>query len=332
MKVTLYQLVSFAMEKQATDIHFHYRHNTLKIMIRGKQGMEDVHSAAFNVKLFHYLKYIADLDLGNSDCPQSGSFSFEWKQQTLFFRFSLITSYDTQTGVLRILNNHHKIALRQLSHDPKQTAIFQGWCKQTSGMVILSGPTGSGKTTTLYALLSEIANIGKHKIMTLEDPIEVHDDRFVQLAVNEAAGFTYEEGIRQFMRHDPDVIMIGEIRDVYSARMAYRCALSGHLVFSCIHAKNAAEALKRLNELGISNQNLKDTLSAVCSQRLYPHRQKGKERICIYEILQGTQLQAALSNKQPHSHEDIYVKIKQALQAQLISEEAASGDLYLEAL
>lgn len=332
MQSILYQLISLAMRKEATDIHFHYHHDTLKIMMRCKQGMEEVQSAVFNGKLFHYLKYIADLDLGNSDKPQSGSFTFEWENTTLFFRFSLITSYDTQTGVLRILNNHHKLALKQLSDDSKQTAIFAGWCKQTSGMVILSGPTGSGKTTTLYALLSEIADIGRHKIMTLEDPIEIHDERFVQLAVNEASGFTYEEGIRQFMRHDPDVIMIGEIRDSYSARMAYRCALSGHMVFSCVHAKNAAEALKRLNELGVKNQDLKDTLTAVCSQRLYPHRQKEKERICIYEILQGTQLQDALANKPPQKHEDIYAKIKQAIQKGLISEEAASGDLYLKAL
>ena len=332
MQNMLYQLISLAMRKQATDIHFHYHNNRLKIMMRGKQGMENIHSAAFSVKLFHYLKYIADLDLGNSDKPQSGSFSFVWNQMTLSFRFSLISSYDTETGVLRILNNHHRIVLKELSHDEKQTAIFEGWVKQTSGMVILSGPTGSGKTTTLYALLSEIAAIGRHKIMTLEDPIEIQDERFVQLQVNEAAGFTYEEGIRQFMRHDPDVIMIGEIRDAYSARMAYRCALSGHMVFSCVHAKNAAEAIKRLNELGISNHDLSDTLTAVCSQRLYPHQQKEKERICIYEILQGAQLQKALANQAIDRHEDIYAKIKQAIRAGLISTEAASGDLYLEAL
>lgn len=332
MQNMLYQLISVAMQKQATDIHFHYHHNTLKIMMRSKHGMEDIHSAAFNVKLFHYLKYIADLDLGNSDKPQSGSFSLEWEQVTLSFRFSLISTYDTQTGVLRILNNHHRIPLKMLSHDAKQTAIFKGWVKQKSGMVILSGPTGSGKTTTLYALLAEIAAIGKHKIMTLEDPIEIHDDRFVQLQVNEAAGFTYEEGIRQFMRHDPDVIMIGEIRDAYSARMAYRCALSGHMVFSCVHAKSAAEALKRLNELGISNHDLADTLTAVCSQRLYPHRLKEKERICIYEILQGTQLQKSLASQTIDRHEDIYAKIKQAIQSELITEEAAHGDLYLEVL
>lgn len=332
MQKTLDQLISLAMQKQASDVHFYCHNNNLRIMLRSKQGMEEIHSAVFNIRLFHYLKYIADLDLGNSDKPQSGSFSIKRNNCSLFFRFSLISTYDTQTGVLRILNNHNRISLEQLSNDSTQTAIFQGWVQQTSGMVILSGPTGSGKTTTLYALLSRIAEIGKHKIMTLEDPIEIYDERFVQLAINEAAGFTYEEGIRQFMRHDPDVIMIGEIRDAYSARMAYRCALSGHMVFSCVHAKNSMEALKRLNELGISNQDLTDTLTAVCSQRLYPHLLKEKERICIYEILQGSHLREALAHKSVKGHEDIYAKIKRSIQAGLISREAASGDLYFEAL
>ncbi len=332
MQEILYELISLAMHKQASDIHFHAHNGLLKVMMRGADGMEEIQSAMLSMKLFHYLKYIANLDLGNSDKPQSGSFSLKWQNMTLFMRFSTISSYETQTGVLRILNNHRKIALADLSYQKQDIRIFQGWTRQANGMVILSGPTGSGKTTTLYALLDEIAAIGKHKIMTLEDPIEIHDDRFVQLAVNEANGFTYEEGIRQFMRHDPDVIMIGEIRDAYSARMAYRCALSGHMVFSCVHAKNAREALKRLNELGINNHDLTDTLTAVCSQRLFVHKQKEKERICIYEILQGTQLQTALENKQIQGYEDIYVKIKKAVQDGIISAQVASGDLFFEAL
>lgn len=294
--------------------------------------MEEVHSAIVDERLFHYLKYIANLDLGCCDKPQSGSFQWESGGQTLYFRFSLISSLDQETGVLRILNNHHEISLDNLSSEPQQTAIFRWWTRQRSGLVILSGQTGSGKTTTLYALLDEIAKVGKAKIMTLEDPIEIHDHRFVQLAINEASGFTYEEGIRQLMRHDPDVIMIGEIRDSYTAKMAYRCALTGHMVFSSIHARTASEALKRLQELGVEKSEWQHTLTAVCAQRLYSRKNHESERICIYEILEGAALQSTLENKAVPNHEDIEAKIRQAVANRLIAPEAAGGDLYPEAV
>lgn len=330
MQEQLNQLIELGIQKQATDFHFVLYQNSLRVLLRGRNGMEEVHSAAIGLRLFHYLKYIANLDLGNCDKPQTGGFQLELHGQTLFFRFSLITSFDKETGVLRILNNHSRICLDDLSSEKKQTAIFRRWTRCRSGLVIFSGPTGSGKTTTLFALLDEIAKLGTAKIMTLEDPIEIHDSRFVQLAINETGGFTYEEGIRQLMRHDPDVIMIGEIRDSYSAKMAYRCALTGHMVFSSIHARNAREALKRLQELGVDKQEWQNTLTAICAQRLYMRKNNEKERICIYEILEGTKLQSALEDKEIVDHEDIEVKILQAVEKQLISKTAAQGDLYTE--
>lgn len=327
----LEQLIALGLKRQATDFHFILLQNVLRVMLRGKNGMEEVHSAILDIRLFHYLKYIANLDLGHCDKPQSGSFQLELHGQTLFFRFSLITSFDKETGVLRVLNNHADITLDDLSSEKKQTAIFRRWTRQRSGLVILSGPTGSGKTTTLHALLDEIAKVGNAKIMTLEDPIEIHDHRFVQLAINETGGFTYEEGIRQLMRHDPDVIMIGEIRDAYTAKMAYRCALTGHMVFSSIHARTAGEALKRLQELGVEKQEWQNTLTAVCAQRLFMRKNHEKERICIYEILEGVKLQRLLANKEVCDHEDIEAKIRQAVAHQLIAKAAAEGDLYAEA-
>ncbi len=331
MRDQLEQLVELGLHHQVTDFHFILYHGSLRVMMRGRNGMEEVQSALLDLRLFHYLKYIANLDLGNCDKPQSGSFPLDIHGQTLFFRFSLITSFDKETGVLRVLNNHQNITLDDLSSEKKQTDVFRRWTRQRSGLIILSGPTGSGKTTTLHALLDEIAKIGKAKIMTLEDPIEIHDSRFVQLAINECGGFTYEEGIRQLMRHDPDVIMIGEIRDSYTAKMAYRCALTGHMVFSSIHARTASEALKRLQELGVDKQEWQHTLTAICAQRLFMRKNHEKERICIYEILEGTKLQSVLENKEIFNHEDIEVKIRKAVEKQLISKTAAEGDLYAEA-
>ena len=332
MQEKLLQLIDLALERQATDVHFTLQKGRLRVQLRGKCGMEEIHSAILDVGLFHYLKYIADLDLGNADQPQSGSFHLKYRGKPLSFRFSILSSYGMQTGVLRILNNHPMLTLQELSADPHQSLLFRAWTRLRSGMVILSGPTGSGKTTTLYALLDAIAKRGQTKIMTLEDPIEINDDRFVQVAINEAGGFTYEEGIRQFMRHDPDVILIGEIRDSHTAQMAYRCALTGHMVFSSIHAKTAREALKRLEELGLQRKELCDTLSAICAQRLYPRKGKEKERVCIYEILEGKQLGDVLLQKPLETYEDIYDKIRQAIALGIISAKSAEIDLYAEAL
>lgn len=332
MKEKLLQLIQYALQRQATDLHFVVQRNHVTLSLRGRDGMEQVHSAIVDVGLYHYLRYISNLDLGNSDKPQTGGFTLEVQGTVLYFRFSVISSLQLQTGVLRILNNHQRIELQDLSEDEVQRSLFHRWCKQRDGMVILSGPTGSGKTTTLHALLNEIAIQGHRKIMTLEDPIEVYDERYVQLAINEAQGFTYEEGIRQLMRHDPDVIMIGEIRDVYTAKMAYRCALTGHMVFSTVHARNAQEALKRMGELGVGKDELKDTLTAICAQRLYPKKEKRKERVCIYEILEGTNLRRSLEDKATVGHEDIQHKILRAVKTGLITETSAASDLYAEAI
>lgn len=330
MKEKLIQLIRMAMRYQASDLHFLVDECGIQVSLRGVDGIRQVHSALFDLSLFNYLKYIANLDLGNAAKPQSGNFQLEVDGNTLYFRFSLITSMKLQTAVLRILNNHRPIQLSMLCEDKEQLECFTSWTRQRSGMVILSGPTGSGKTTTLHALLAQIAAMGKLKIITLEDPIEIFDDRYLQLAVNEASGFTYQEGIRQLLRHDPDVIMIGEIRDEDTARMAYRCALTGHMVYSCVHAKSATEAVKRLCELGLSKIELQDTLSAICSQRLYPAKQKKGERICIYEILQKQKLQAYLAGKEIPDHQDILYHIRQAITKGRVDIAEAQSDLLAE--
>ena len=149
----------------------------------------------------------------------------------------------------------------------------------------------------------------------------------VQLQINEKMNFTYEEGIKQLLRHDPDIIMIGEIRDSKCAEMVYRAALSGHLVFSTIHAKTASETIKRLEDLGLSKSNLKETLTAVVNQRLYPNI-KRKGRVCIYEILQGKELQTFLDTEKMENHKTIYDEIQDAIKKNIIKQSDAKVDLY----
>ena len=327
MQEKMNQMLHLAMQHEATDIHFVVKSGIVKVSMRGLFGMEDIFCPALDLSLFHYLKYLSNLDLGNQSVPQSGNFQYKYQDELLYFRFSLLTTLQMQTAVLRILNNHEEFSLEQLTNDKKQIASFLNWTKARSGLIVFSGPTGSGKTTTLHAILHQIAKGHRLNVVSLEDPIEIFDDSYLQLQINERSNFTYEEGIKQLMRHDPDVIMIGEIRDPKSAQMLLRSALSGHLIFTTIHAKCCMEAIKRLNEFGLSNDDLLHTLSAVVSQRLYPRKSR-KGRICIYEIMEQENLCYCLTQrKEKEGYQNIFQRIKEYVACDEIAYKEAEADL-----
>ncbi len=154
-----------------------------------------------------------------------------------------------KNGVLRILNCRQGLSLDQLTYDQEVQAVFKRWLLAHSGLIVFSGLTGSGKTTTMYSLL---ALMGDKTIYSLEDPIEVVQDNIIQLEINEKIGFDYDEGIKQELRHNPDVLMIGEIRDEKTAKMAVRAALTGVLVLTSLHARNISSSVNRLLELGVN--------------------------------------------------------------------------------
>lgn len=327
MREKFEQLLYMAQRKRVTDVHFTLCKHQLQVQVRGWNGLETIHNGAFDEGLFCYLKYISNLDLGNTLQPQSGNFRYVFRQESLYFRFSLLPTLEKQTAVLRILNNHDEISLEQLSTHKAQIKSFQSWTKTRSGLIVLSGPTGSGKTTTLHAILKRIALENRLRVVSLEDPIEIFDDNYLQLQINEAAGFTYEEGIKELMRHDPDVIMIGEIRDAQSAQMLLRSALSGHLIFTTIHAKCCTEAIRRLQEFGLHAKDLQETLTAICAQRLY-RKNHSEERVCIYEILERKHLRAYFQKQAlPKQHRDIFEEIRCAVAEGIVSKEEASIDL-----
>lgn len=326
MEKLLNRLLFEALKVKATDVHFILTDYRIRCQLRGIKGFVNFEDNQLP-SLFQYLKYKSNLDLGNLNTPQSGTFTYSFKEHTYFFRFSCITTFQNQSGVLRILNKQLPATIDTLSKKKSQIIQFKKWCHLRSGLIIMSGPTGSGKSTTLHILLEEIARKKQLKIMTLEDPIEIFSDSFLQLQINEKINFTYDEGIRQLLRHDPDILMIGEIRDEKCAHMAYRAALTGHLVFTTLHAKSATEAIKRLEDLGISKNSMKETLCAVVNQRLYPDM-KRKERVCVYEILANEALKTYLEEGHLTFHKTIFDEIREAVKKKHIHQSDAKIDLY----
>lgn len=325
MEEVMESLLQEIMKYKASDIHFTFKHGKMIVSFRNNFGF--IRNETYDPQLFHYLKYISHLDLGYLLGAQSGNFNYTFKKKDLFFRFSCIQTAQTQSGVLRVLNNHSKIHLDKLSKDVKQTEIFNSWCLFRGGLTIVSGPTGSGKTTTLHALLETIALDNQLNVVTLEDPIEIQSDNYLQFQINEKADFTYQEGIKQLLRHDPDVIMIGEVRDEQSAKMLVRCALSGHMVFTTLHAKSCKEAITRLLNFGVKQEDLKEVLSALTNQRIFPTKNR-KGKICVYEILQKQDLNYYFKYKEHQDgYEDIFQKIENSLKQGFISKKAAQHDI-----
>ncbi|MBR0138533.1 MAG: Flp pilus assembly complex ATPase component TadA [Erysipelotrichaceae bacterium] len=304
MEKTFEQLLAKAIRSRSTDIHFNIADDRLTVSLRTIRGMVTVERDINDMRLFNWLLYQAHLDPSASTLPQSGSFTHYYQGNYYDFRFSTVNSFAGRNAVLRILNCHGGLKLNELTIIEEDQKKLKDLLKLKNGLVIFSGPTGQGKTTTLYSLLRQFRN---KTIFSIEDPIEVIQENIVQLQVNEFIGFSYDEGIKQILRHNPDVLMIGEIRDEKTAQMTLRAALTGCLVFSSLHCSSVTGALQRLLQLNVDRYQLSNALAMVVNQRLC--RIKGKMRYsCIYEFLERKQISDILiSNAQikPHLEEKI---------------------------
>lgn len=299
MEERLLAILRLAQKYNASDIHFTLRGNDLSIEMRVEDHLRKVKSNFGDYKLIRYLQYLANLDLGKLLLPQTGQFEMEVDGILLSLRFAVINTHHYTNGVLRILNSQININVDDLSSDKKQNEYFKSLLKYDNGLIIFSGPTGSGKTTTIYSLLKDVK---EYSIYTIEDPIEIYNDNFIQLEVNEAIGFSYAEGIKQILRHDPDIIVIGEIRDKDSAKMAVEAANTGHLVFASIHASSASGIIARMNDLGVKVDNLYDVALSLISQRMLYEKDNHKRRI-VYEIMDKKEIDYFYKN---HKHSSTF--------------------------
>ncbi|GIN55772.1 competence type IV pilus ATPase ComGA [Lederbergia ruris] len=304
-------LLSQALYYQATDIHVLPRSKDYLVQFRIHGILTSYKKIPIQMgeRFISHLKFLASMDIGEKRKPQSGSLQAYFSGILTSLRISTLpTAKAKESIVIRILHHKKTLSHQKLSLFPKSIQILQNFMTQAHGLILFTGPTGSGKSTSMFSLADYCSKQLNRRVISLEDPVEQQNDHFVQVQVNEKAGMSFHNGLKAVLRHDPDVILIGEIRDAETAFIAIRAAMTGHLVLSTMHTRDAKGALYRLIEFGVKHHDLEQTLLAVTSQRLvklrcpfcgfacskYCIRSQVSKRTGVYELLHSRSLQAAM--------------------------------------
>jgi len=269
-------IVYNAMESRASDIHIEAQDRDVRVKFRidgALYSKVDPIDIAYHQTLISRIKVMSELDIAERRVPQDGRFRVRYKGRTVDFRVSILPSAFGENCVIRILDKEQiseefkNLSLEVVGFDAEDLKRFRLYIKEPYGMVLVTGPTGSGKTTTLYGALNEIRN-EEDKIITIEDPVEYVLQGIMQIPVNEKKGLTFARGLRSILRHDPDKVMVGEIRDEETAQIAIQSALTGHLVFTTVHANNVIDVIGRFLNMGVEPYNFVSALNCVLAQRL----------------------------------------------------------------
>src|SRR6202789_2084124 len=265
-----------ALERRASDIHIETRNTevVVKYRIDGvlQYAMQPL-AKEWHATILSRIKVMSELDIAERGVPQDGRFRVRYKGRFVDFHVSIMPSVHGEDAVLRVLDKEtlsekfRNLTLDVVGFDGPDKARFRRYIQEPYGMVLVTGPTGSGKTTTLYAAINEIKN-DEDKIITIEDPVEYQVRGITQIPVNEKKGLTFARGLRSILRHDPDKIMVGEIRDQETAQIAINSALTGHLVFTTVHANNVVDVLGRFQNIGVEAYNFVSALNCILAQRL----------------------------------------------------------------
>jgi len=265
-----------ALQRRASDIHIetqddavHFKYRIDGVLQKAMNPIDKRHHST----IISRIKVMAELDIAEKRVPQDGRFRLRLRGKTIDFRVSIMPSVHGEDAVIRILDKESmseqftELRLDILGWPEIEMKRFRKYIREPYGMVLVTGPTGSGKTTTLYAALSEIKTI-EDKIITIEDPVEYQLAGITQIPINEKKGLTFARGLRSILRHDPDKIMVGEIRDPETAQIAIQSALTGHLVFTTVHANNVIDVLGRFLNMGVEAYQFVSALNCVLAQRL----------------------------------------------------------------
>src|SRR5579862_203412 len=265
-----------ALERRASDIHIETRNSevVVKYRIDGvlQYAMQPL-AKDWHGTILSRIKVMSELDIAERRTPQDGRFRVRYKGRFVDFRVSVMPSVHGEDAVLRVLDKEtlsekfRNLTLDVVGFDHDEVTRFRRYIHEPYGMVLVTGPTGSGKTTTLYAAINEIKN-DEDKIITIEDPVEYQVRGITQIPVNEKKGLTFARGLRSILRHDPDKVMVGEIRDQETAQIAIQSALTGHLVFTTVHANNVTDVIGRFINMGVEPYNFVSALNCILAQRL----------------------------------------------------------------
>src|SRR3974390_702702 len=265
-----------ALQRRASDIHIETRDDSvvIKFRIDGvlQQAMSPI-AKEHHSTIISRIKVMSELDISERRVPQDGRFRVRYNGRSIDFRVSIMPSIHGEDAVLRVLDKEsmsekfHKLTLDVVGFADDDLFKFRQYIKEPYGMVLVTGPTGSGKTTTLYAALNEVKT-DEEKCVTIEDPVEYQIAGITQIPVNEKKGLTFAGGLRSILRHDPDKIMVGEIRDTETAQIAINAALTGHLVFTTVHANNVVDVIGRFLNMGVEPYNFVSSLNCILAQRL----------------------------------------------------------------
>ncbi|MGE8204503.1 competence type IV pilus ATPase ComGA [Heyndrickxia sp. NPDC080065] len=305
-------LLGQALKLNATDVHIIPRQEDYHVQFRFNGRLSPYRDLSTEIgdRLISHFKFMASMDISERRKPQSGSFHLFVQQKKTSLRISTLpTALSKESLVIRILPQDHSLTIDEISLFPTSTKKLKALLMHSHGMIIFTGPTGSGKTTTMYALVEHCSNQLMRNVITLEDPVEQQNGSFLQVQVNEKAGITYSTGLKAILRHDPDIIMVGEIRDSETAKIAIRAALTGHLVLSTLHTRDAKGAIYRLLEFGVNWHDIEQTLIAVTAQRLvtlrcpfcgescspYCANYQNRNRTAVYELLVGKTLKTVMN-------------------------------------
>jgi len=265
-----------ALERRASDVHIEAR--DLEVIVKYRIDGILVHamppiSKEWHSTILSRIKVMSELDIAERRVPQDGRFRVRYKGRFIDFRVSIMPSIHGEDAVLRVLDKEtlsekfHNLSLQVVGFSDDELRKFRRYIREPYGMVLVTGPTGSGKTTTLYAAINEIKS-DEDKIITIEDPVEYQVRGITQIPVNEKKGLTFARGLRSILRHDPDKIMVGEIRDQETAQIAIQSALTGHLVFTTVHANNVTDVIGRFINMGVEPYNFVSSLNCIMAQRL----------------------------------------------------------------
>jgi type II secretory ATPase GspE/PulE/Tfp pilus assembly ATPase PilB-like protein len=294
------EIIRQAVELQASDIHLEPREEYLRLRYRVDGLLQDgppIHKSK-QAALISRVKVLVNLDIAESRLPQDGRTNLKIGKNTLDMRVSTIPTLHGEKVVLRLLNRSHAhLSLEELGMEKDDLGLYRKMILKRNGLILVTGPTGSGKTTTLYATLSSL-NSKEVNIVTIEDPVEYQLPGINQIQVNPKAGLSFARGLRSILRQDPDIIMVGEIRDLETAKIAIQSAMTGHLVFSTLHTNDAPSAVIRLVDMGIERYLVEASVIGVVAQRLArkiaPKGYQG--RTGIYEIMPGVSPRKGIKN------------------------------------